>query len=82
MLAVRREQVKVLTQVKPQYHETDGSRIKVWLYIIYAIQEAFTAFIYFQLLITSTLAPKNVTLLGYFMCESWKAHYLCEDVYF
>jgi hypothetical protein len=35
--------------------------------MIYEIQEAFTAFIYVQLLVTKkTLAPKNVTVLGYF----------------
>jgi hypothetical protein len=69
-------------RLKPAYHETDGSRIKAWLYIIYEIQEAFTAFIYLQILITRTLAPKNVTVLGYFICDSWKTHYLCEDIFF
>lgn len=58
------------TRVKPAYHETDGSRIKAWLCIIYESQEAFTAFIYAQLLITRTLAPKNVTVLGYFIYEN------------
>jgi hypothetical protein len=62
-------------RVKPSYHETDGSRIKALLYIIYEIQEAFTAFIYVQLLITRTLPPKNVTLRRYFIYESWKTHY-------
>jgi hypothetical protein len=64
---------------KPPYHETEGSRINTWLYMIYEIHESFTACIYSQLLITRTLVPKNVTVLGYFICESWNTHYLCED---
>ena len=74
--------MKVLTQrVKPSYHETDGSRIKEWLYIIYEIQEAFTAFIYAQLLITRKLAPKNMTVLGYFIYENWKT-FIYVKMYF